>query len=386
MAETGWQRRVKRHIIGKSHDFFVIAGPGLAQLCADQLRNIVDDSASVAVISGGAGFRGRLTDAYRANLHLRYASRVLMRLATIEATHFNALQHQVSQFPWELYLSPDHDIDVRVAAHRCKLIHSQAIGQRVRAGIQQRRQLPLDAGHGKPDQKIYVRGVNDRFVFSLDSSGENLYRRGFKPHGGRAPLRETLAAAVLQLAGYDPEQWLVDPMCGSGTFSLEAALIATRTPPGWQRDFAFFNWPAFRPGHWAYLKAECQKKIQPAGQTLIWASDCQKAACRRLRQAVSRLHLSSAIRVESRDFFELMPPGAAGLVVINPPYGRRLGDKGNAQMFYDRIGAKLKTDFKGWRYAVIAPNAAAAQSLGLQGRSFRLWHGGLWIEVQVGGI
>jgi len=110
MAETGCLRRVKRHIIGKSHDFFVIASPGLEKLCADELRDIVNDSASVTVMSGGVSFRGRLTDAYLANLHLRCAGRVLMRLASIKATHFNALQHQVSQIPWELYLPPDHGI------------------------------------------------------------------------------------------------------------------------------------------------------------------------------------------------------------------------------------------------------------------------------------
>jgi putative N6-adenine-specific DNA methylase len=231
----------------------------------------------------------------------------------------------------------------------------------------------------------------DRLTLSLDSSGDNLYRRGFKTHAGTAPLRETLAAAVLLLAGYQPDRPLVDPLCGSGTFSLEAALIVKHIPPGLQRTYAFMAWPAFRPGQWHHWMRAAEQRIGSLAQPLIFASDISSHACGGLTECLQCNELQDAVRVDRRDFFDMHPETQLkhlppGLVVLNPPYHRRLTTGGRFEDFYARLGVKLRNDFSGWRAAVLIPRADLAGLFPMLRTAHPMAHGGLNLVLLMGKI
>ena len=237
------EKRIRRHVIGKSHRFFAVTAPGLEPLCLGELESL---GLTGAAVEGGVEFSGRLQAAYLANLCLRTANRILLRVHEFRATSFRALAQEAASFPWELFIAPGAPLRIHVTTHHCRLHHSDAIAERVQNAIAERLSA-FSVAEARMPLQIFIRGVDDRFTASLDSSGENLYRRGIKTHAGKAPLRETLAAAALMLAGYSGEGFLLDPMCGAGTFALEAALMAKHLPPGGHRDFAFMAWPGFRP-------------------------------------------------------------------------------------------------------------------------------------------
>jgi putative N6-adenine-specific DNA methylase len=202
-------------------------------------------------------------------------------------------------------------------------------------------------------------------------------------------LRATLAAAVLLRAGYTGRKILCDPMCGSGTFAIEGALIAKKIPPGWHREFAFQQWPAFRAGRWRHIRRTAAPPEIAWPQPAIYASDQQAAVVRPLQQALSAQGLDDIVRVAQSDFENikgraLSPIG--GIVVLNPPYGRRLGSRKSAAETYARIGRHLKSVFKGWKAAVLAPNRRLADLLELQARHYVMRHGGQTVHLLIGKI
>jgi putative N6-adenine-specific DNA methylase len=383
------EKRIKRHVIGPRHTLFAVTLPGCEEVCRRELNSLSDTIDVDRVVQGGVLFSGRLTDVYRANLHLRTAGRVLMRIASFKATAFHRLERQLAALPWSIYLPAGALPSVRAAAHRSRLHHTGAIEARVTGTIRSHwseMQIPLVHN---ADQCVFIRLEDDRVTVSIDSSGENLYRRGLKTHSAQAPLRETTAAFILTFCGYRPDRLLLDPMCGSGTFSLEAAMMAKRMPPGFHRCFAFLQWPAFRSRQWDYLKRTAGQAIQQVQHPVIHASDRDEKACDDLKRCASCNGLEDAIQVRSQDFFDLrvnackMPPG---LIVLNPPYGRRLGTQTTPAMFYRKIAAKLTRDFKGWQLAMLIPDRAMARALPLKLRPFPLRHGGLDITLLTGKI
>jgi len=238
-------------------------------------------------------------------------------------------------------------------------------------------------------QHLLVRARDDTIVISMDSSGEPLYKRGLKEHGGKAPLRESLAAAILLWAGYTGREPLIDPMCGSGTFALEAALISNRTPPGWHREFAFMNWPAFKTKQWQHLKKERIPETVPMTQPSIFASDIDPGACASLSSVVQQYDLSQTISVVEKDFFDLDPGQCSrlpGIVTLNPPYGIRLGSNREARNLYTEIAVKLRNDYQKWHVAVLLPDRRLSASFppGLKQR--KVTHGGLELTLLTGQI
>jgi putative N6-adenine-specific DNA methylase len=280
------EKRIKRHVIGKAHDFFAVTAPGFEELCLAELAAL---GLNGRPVPGGVGFTGRLLDCYLANLSLRTANRVLMRAFSFTAAHFSELESQLSAFAWELFLKPGTVQKVNVTTHRCRLHHTDAIAERVRDGIKGRLQPFNAAGQTSTPQQVFVRGMRDRFTVSIDSSGENLYLRGLKTHPGRAPLRETIAAAALMRGGFTGAETLLDPMCGTGTFSLEAALVAKNIPPGWYRSFAFTGWPGFRAQRWDHLRRKRAETFRALSSPRIFASDLDPEACSAL-EASLRAH------------------------------------------------------------------------------------------------
>jgi putative N6-adenine-specific DNA methylase len=312
-----------------------------------------------------------------------------MRLHTFATTQFSGLEHEAAQVPWELYLSPGTLGKIQVATHHCRLHHTDGIAERVRSAAEKRLgTASIAGGEAAHLQQVYVRGVDDRFTISLDSSGDRLHLRGIKTHPGRAPLRETLAAAALIQAGFTVDEPLTDPMCGTGTFALEAALLAKRIPPGWFRHFAFEAWPAFRPQRWAYLRRTAGERIATLGRPGIFASDIDSDACRALGDCIEEHRLTDAVQVQTTDFFGLdptdLPVPGPGLVVINPPYGRRLGTPSEGRRLVQSILARLHERFAGWRFVLVAPASVRPAGLPPGTAVHAVSHGGLNVQFWIG--
>ncbi len=377
-----FEKRLKRRIIGREQRFFVATAPGFETLCAGELKALPQPIGEPAVVPGGVQFRGRLHDAYQANLHLRTANRVLMRLVDFKATNFTALEKHLAAVDWELFLGVGAKPRIHVTTRHCRLYHKAAIIARVLTAIE-----ACACKHGNGEsyaQHIFVRGVDDRFSISLDSSGSLLYRRGIKTHGGPAPLRETTAAALLLAAGYTGDMPLLDPMCGSGTFAIEAALLAQKIPPGWFRDFTFTRWPAFQAGRWRHLRREAAAGRTANSAAPIWASDTDFTGCRSLHRQLQAHDLNRSVLVCVQDFFNLKPPPEPGVIVLNPPYGHRLGNATQARNLFMALSKRLQLGFNGWQVVLVVPNPRWVDRALARLKTHWINHGGLRLPVLIG--
>ncbi|MEJ5358377.1 MAG: hypothetical protein WHT06_06840 [Desulfobacterales bacterium] len=388
MSPAATERRIRRQVVARPHRFFAVTAPGLETLAAAEAQ--AAGLPPPRVLAGGFEAAGRLPELYRANLVLSTATRILVRLVALHATRFADLERKAASFPWELYLAPGCDPGFSVAVHRCRLHHRGAIAERLQAAIRSRLGPAPAAGGGENRPRIWVRGEEDRFLLSLDASGEPLHRRGLRRGGaGKAPLRATLAAAALRLVGFTGEEVLLDPMCGGGTLPLEAAFLAKKIPPGWFRRFAFFDWPAFRPPAWEHLRRQASRGFRTLEAPRIFASDRDPEACRLLAESLEAGGMGDAVEVACRDFFALDPAevsAAPGILVLNPPYGRRLGGGAQARDLLRAVVARLRERYAGWRVALFAPRAWAAEidPLGLVRHD--VVHGGLKVGIFYGAV
>jgi putative N6-adenine-specific DNA methylase len=374
-------------VIAPVHEFFAATAPGLEALCRQELLALELSVPDAAIVPGGVTFSGKLVDLYRANLHLRTANRILMRIASFSATNFRQLERRLAEVDWSLFLPDRKPVRVRTSTRGCRLYHSEAVAQRVKMCLERVLGVP-DRVPEAPGLGVFVRCESDRFTVSVDSSGELLHRRGLKTHPASAPIRETLAAAVLNWAGFDPVEPMIDPMCGSGTFSLEAALISLKIPPGWYRRFAFESWPAFRPQQWRHVRREAEGRIGARGKMGIFAGDRDLAALSDLRRCLNTHGLDRAVALFAGDFFDLRPEKIAagpGLVVLNPPYGRRLNTDAEGGVFMTQVAVHLARAFGGWKFALVAPPRQLG-AIALPHRSRRLVHGGLKLHLVTGRI
>jgi putative N6-adenine-specific DNA methylase len=392
IAYSSLSKRIKRHVVGKRRAFFAATPPHANRICADELRSLLFLDQEPAMLAGGVEFEGKLTDCYLANLKLRTANRILMRAGSFEATNFLKLEKQSAGFPWELYVHPDMEFRFSISAHRCRLYHKEAIRERLLEQISARLSLfyngvSQNAPH--PLQTIYIRGVDDRFFLSLDTSGEILYKRGIKTHGGKAPMRETTAAAILHLAGYTGQLPLIDPMCGSGTLSLEAAMIAANIPPGWFREFAFMQWPSYTPATLEHIKREAGKGFIPMETPIVFASDIDPSAVNELEKTASAYGLDKMIHVSPKDFFEIQPGDVAdqpGFIFINPPYGIRMETQNASEKLFREIVRKLKSDFQNWTSILVVPSRKMLSAAPFGSRVHPIFHGGLNLSLSIGKI
>jgi len=395
--KTPLEKRISRHVTGRPQSYFIAVTPGLEDLCLDELKSLLPDSTFLPE-KGGINFEGRLHDCYFLNLHLRTANRILMRIAGFKASNFSSLEKKLSSIPWELFLSNGTEIEISTATKHSRLYHKDAIDEKINASIADRASL-VEFHEGTElsvsfPQQIFVRVVDDRFTISMDSSGELLYKRGLKEHNARAPMRETIAAAALQMAGYKGDEPLLDPMSGSGTFAIEASMMATHTPPGLSRSFAFINWPCFSSARWQHMKNESQKNIIKLKPYSIIASEKNPRLFSDLKDRTERFEPSKAITVINMDFFEMrrkdLPvmfnTSQPGVVIINPPYGVRLGTKKAGRELFRNIIKKLESDFKGWRFALFVHDHSLIREIPFKKTSITLNHGGLKLALLTGMI
>ncbi len=341
---------------------------------------------------GGVEFQGSLTDLYRANLHLRTASRVLLRLGKFYASTFSDLKRRVKRLSWEEYLPPGGGMALRVTCHKSRLYHSGAVAERVREGIGERlgtlppvRGFQDDASAGLPPL-ILIRLVEDHCAVLLDSSGAHLHRRGYRLATAKAPLRETLAAGMILASGWDGRSPLLDPFCGAGTIAIEAALLASKIPPGLRRPFAFMDWPNFDAPLW-------EKVLGGAGATRksrrprIIASDRDAGAIEAAQANAKRAGVAEAIEFACRAISAIDPPRGAGWVITNPPHGVRLATKKDLRSLYIRLGKVLQTRCRDWQVAMLCGSSDLAHSTGINFQEeIPLRSGGLDVSLWKGRI
>ena len=368
---------------------FAVTAPGLEHLAAQELcaAGIVPDERAVALSPGGAAFAGDARALYRANLALRTASRVLVRLPEFRAAGFAELHKKAARLPWGRFLTPGHPVSIRATCHGSKLYHSEAVAERVLAGVGDNlgapspRVKPAGDDAADPAPLILARVVNDVCTVSIDASGVLLHRRGYRLAVAKAPLRETLAAAAILASGWDRVSPLLDPFCGSGTIPIEAALLGLGRSPGRNRRFAFMDWPSFDPALWATVLAEATPAAAQA-TPIILGSDRDAGAIRAAEENAARADVAAHVRLEQRAGSAIETPPGPGFVVTNPPYGRRLHGQGDLRDLYARFGAVLRERCAGYRVAILCDDVDLLSQTRLNlDTSLSFSHGGLKVRV-----
>lgn len=377
---------------------FAVTAPGLSDLAAGELGRL--GIAVGEVEPAGVAFEGDLRTLAIANLHLRSVSRVLVRVDEFRAATFHELEKRTARIDWTPWIAPGRDVTLRVTCRKSRLYHSGAVAERV-AGVL----APLagrvtvsasDAASesGEPNdddrQLVVVRLLNDRCTISLDSSGALLHQRGYRLASGKAPLRETLGAALVMASGWEPGTPLVDPFCGSGTLAIEAAMLARRMPPGRGRPFAFERWPLVDPSVAARVRDEARARTLPSAVAPIVASDRDAGAIEAAMANAERAGVEGDITFIVRAVSHLTPPPGLhrpGAVVTNPPYGVRVSGSGELRNLYARTGAVLRASFAGWRVAVVSADPRLTGQLGLALRdAVKTSNGGIPVTFAVGEV
>jgi len=337
---------------------FLVATPGLEPALCDEARALGFRDAEA--VDGGIAFTGTWADVWRANLELRGATRVLARIGEFRALHLAQLDKRARKVPWNTLLRPDIPVKVEASCKRSRIYHAGAAAQRVATAIHEELGIAIadDA-----ELRITVRIENDLATISIDTTGESLHKRGFKEAVNRAPMRETMAAMFLRQCGFAGDEPVLDPMCGSGTFVIEAAEIAARLQPGRERQFAFEKLASFDRQAWSKLKAPTEHH-EPAVR--FFGSDRDPGAIRMSIENAERAGVAALTRFEQLAIEAITPPeGPPGLVVVNPPYGTRIGNKAPLLALYRNLGSVLRQRFTGWRVGIITTDAALAKATGL---------------------
>jgi putative N6-adenine-specific DNA methylase len=362
-------------------------------------------------LQGGVPFDGERTALYRANLHLRTANRILVRLGEFPAVGFAELRKRAAHLPWERCLAPGQPVSLRVTCHKSRLYHSDAVAERVAGAIADRLGRPSNITKydeeeaGTPPQLIVVRLLHDLCTISIDSSGELLHRRGYRLATAKAPLRETLAATMLLASGWasgagketsDPPAALMDPFCGSGTIAIEAAQMALGMAAGMAsggaRRFAFMAWPDFDAPLWGQLVEQAEehhaRQLSRQSRHLqIAASDRDAGAVELARANAARGGVADQIEFSRQGVSAVVPCCERGWIVTNPPYGLRVSAGHDVRNLYAQFGHVLRTSFSGWQFAVLCNERQLLAQIGLpMEQSLNLVNGGLPVVFGRGSV
>jgi putative N6-adenine-specific DNA methylase len=382
---------------------FASTAPGLESIAAGELKGLGTRGRQEI---GGVAFTADLQRLYEANLWLRTASRVLVRLGSFHASTFYELERRAKKLPWADFLPPGSAVRIRVTCRKSKLYHSDAVAERVLSAITGSGARVVegsaaeiddeestdasenaDASDIQPtikreaDQLFVVRIVHDQCEVSADSSGDLLHRRGYRRETAKAPLRETIAAAMVLASGWKGDEPLLDPMCGSGTIPIEAAMIARNIAPGLSRGFQFMDWPGFDPERWNEILANAQAAVTDfSGQIL--GADRDAGAVEAAARNAERAGVSEEVRFSQEAVSGSIaaidePAKESGWILTNPPYGIRVGESDDLRNLYAALGSSLKSK-PGWRLGVLTSDSALVRQTRLSLRPrFSTSNGGI---------
>lgn len=361
-------------------EIFLSAPPGLEAVLCDEVK--AHGFRAPKAVPGGVRIEGRWHDVWRANLVVRGASRVLARLDSFRIEQLDKLEPRARRVPWAGVLRPDVPFRVEATCARSRIYHTGAAAERIARAIAAEIAAPL-AEKEEAAVTITARLDNNVCTLSLDTSGALLHKRGFKEAVAKAPMRETLAALFLRQCDYDGTETVYDPMCGSGTFVIEAAEIAAHLAPGRARSFAFEQLATFDAARWQALReAALANAVTPAVRA--FGSDRDANAIAMSKANAERAGVAGFTTFEPQSIGAAEPPdGPPGLVILNPPYGTRIGDKKKLHALYRALGARLTEAFAGWRVGMITSEPALAKATGLPflPPSAPVPHGGLRITL-----
>lgn len=339
-------------------EIFLVTAPGLESVLCEEVR--AKGFNSPKAVPGGVTIKGGWPDAWRANLWVRGAGRVLAHLASFRVLHLAELDHQARNVPWGDVLRPDVPFRVEATCRKSRIYHSGAAAERIATAIQE-----VLGARQSPDAPVLVRAriERDLCTIAVDTSGDLLHRRGHKEAVGTAPMRETMASLFLRQCGYDGTEPVVDPMCGSGTFLIEAAEIAARLNPGRSRRFAFEQLATFDAAAWQHMRDANSGRPSPVR---FHGSDRDARAIGMSLENAARAGVADLIDFRQCTISDVVAPdGPPGLVIVNPPYGTRLGDKKKLLPLYRALGQTLMTRFAGWRVGIITSESTLARATGL---------------------
>jgi putative N6-adenine-specific DNA methylase len=363
-----------------AYDYFATTSKGLEGVLSEEIAALGGKRAAIS--TGGVSFSGNLDLCYRANLWLRTANRVLLRLSEFPAPDPEALYAGVKAVRWPDFFSVRRKIAVEAAVRDSGITHSHYAAQKAKDAVVDRFRETVgsrpDVDPAAPEVRINIRILRDACTLSLDTSGESLNRRGYRAEPAGASLRETLAAGIVLLSGWDGRIPLADPACGAGTLPIEAALFATRTAPGLLRtSYGFMNLSGYRASAWASLVESAKGEVRRAGIGRIEGNDISAEAIRGAGINAKKAGIKDLISFRVCDIRSFSPCEPPGVILCNPPYGIRVaGEGGEVAAFYRDMGEALKKRCRGWTAYILSGNPDATRHIGLKAtRRFPLMNG-----------
>lgn len=346
--------------MGVMPQFFVSCPKGLVEPLETELKELglkpYDRS------QNGIFFDSNWEDCYRVNLHSRFASRVLMPVLNFTAYQSDELYNQILKHDFTKYIEPDQTLKVDASTKDSMLKDQRFIAMKVKDAIvdQFRDKFGIrpNVDNEKADLAIYVKAYKNHFSVAIDTSGDSLFMRGYRLEAGEAPLKENLAAGLLQLSEWDGKSAIVDPMCGSGTILIEAAMKVMNIAPGSMRkSFGFMKLKNFNPDVWdKVLNQAIEQEIENCGDLHFYGYDIDRRVLMKAIENAKRAGVNEFIKFKRESVVSLKAPVESGLIVTNPPYGARLGDEDNLRDVYRDFSHTLKNEFKGWNAWILSGN------------------------------
>lgn len=375
-------------------EIFAVTAPGLEPVTAGELRRLGIEAVAEP---GGVGWTGGVEELYAANLHLRTASRVLVRVAEFQAKSFFELERKATKVPWGRFLTEGRPVRWRVTTRKSRLYHQGAVEQRFQEAVERTVGATASGSageeeeEGEHEQLFVVRFLHDRCTVSADASGALLHRRGYRRAVAKAPLRETLAAAMLLSSGWDARSPLIDPLCGSGTIPIEAALLARAIPPGLAspgfeaRAYAFQRWAEFDARAWERVVDRARSGIRDAAAPPIQGSDRDAGAVEAAAANAARAGVRHEVELSARALSAIDPPAGPGWLVTNPPYGVRVGESDRVRDLYAALGRVAREKLAGWTVALLSADRRLEGQTGIRfAEALATRNGGIPVRVVVG--
>lgn len=333
-----------------NQQFFATCPRGLEALLVKELKT--SGAKSIQQTDGGVAFLGDAKVCYHINLHSRIATRVLWQVTKGQYTNEEDLFNATYKVNWPNWFNVKHDFMVKVTGVKCPLKSLEFATLKIKDAVCDKFRQAVDSrpyiDTKKPAVRIHAYLTAEDYILYIDTSGDALYQRGNRKASIEAPLRENLAAGILQLTGWQVGQPLLDPMCGSGTFLLEAVMMALNIAPGLNRNFGFERLKNFESDTWKKVKNAAQKNVKPVSFQKIYGSDVDLRAVRIAKRNLDEAGFLDAVQLSQFDILEVPPAADNGVLVANPPYGVRIGEDEDLTELYPKLGEALKRKFAGW--------------------------------------